>query len=91
MLSVGTLTRQTRCDLSLVLCEGLTYAIPRDESSVAFALTRWVNTTRAEYLDVVVTAGTIVSGAAVQGGVLVECDMYGVRVLVPRDVLEDVH
>jgi hypothetical protein len=85
------MTSQTRCDLALVSCEGATYAIPQDGSSAAHALHRWADHARAEYLDVVVTAGTIVSGAVLSGGVLVECDMYGARVLVPRDVLEDVN
>jgi hypothetical protein len=78
---------QTRCDLALVVCEGRTYAVPQEGHVVQ----PWVDAEQAEYLDVVVSAGTIVSGAIVRGGTLLACDMYGVRVLVPCEVLEDVN
>jgi hypothetical protein len=82
---------QTRCDLALVLYDGTTYAVPREGGAMPHALEQWAADSRAEYLDVLVTAGTIVSGAPVRGGALMACDMYGVRVLVPREVLEELN
>jgi hypothetical protein len=82
---------QTRCDLALVVFQGRTYAVPREGRAVPYALPPWPDAGDAEYLDVVVSAGTIVSGPTVRGGTLLACDMYGVRVLVPCEVLEDVN
>jgi hypothetical protein len=82
---------QTRCELTLVLCEGTTYALPLGSGAMPQSLPEWASETQPEYLDVIVSAGTIVSGAAVHGGALIACDMYGVRVLVPCEVLEEVN
>jgi hypothetical protein len=82
---------QTRCDLTLVLCAGRTYAVPHEGRALPHADPPWAHDEHAEVLDVVVRAGTIVSGPTVQGGTLLACDMYGVRVLVPCEVLEDVN
>jgi hypothetical protein len=86
-----TTPRQTRCDVVLVLHKGSTYAIPQDDSWAAYVLRRWAIASRALHLDVVVTAGTIVTGAEVGHGVLVACDLYGSSVLVPRAVLEEMY
>jgi hypothetical protein len=88
---MAAMMSQTRCDLALVLCDGRTYAVPSSDQAPPRARQPWADDSHAEYLDVVVVAGTIVSGAAVRGGSLVACDMYGVRVLVPCEVLEDVN
>jgi hypothetical protein len=82
---------QTRCELALVLYAGRTYAVPRDSRVMPDDLQRGFDDAPTEYLDVVIDAGTIVSGATVRGSALLACDMYGVRVLVPREVLEDVN
>ena len=82
---------QTRCDLALVLCDGRTYAVPTEGTDLPHASQLWAVDSHAEYLDVVVVAGTIVSGATEGDGALLACDMYGVRVLVPCEVLEDMN
>jgi hypothetical protein len=81
---------QTRCDLALVLCEGLTYAVPHEGGILPQGLWLGTHASPAEYLDVVVTAGTILEGSTVRDGSLLACDMYGVRVFVPREALEDI-
>jgi hypothetical protein len=84
-------TRQTRCDLALVMCEGTTYALPRDSGSTTRIPCTRSDASQVLDLDVVVAAGTIVSGAELEDGDLIECDMYGSRVLVPRNVLEEMN
>jgi hypothetical protein len=82
---------QTRCALSLVHCEGTTYAIPLADLGLAFALDDWADAHHAEYLDIVVPAGTPVLGADTDTNPLVECEVYGARVLIPREALEEVN
>jgi hypothetical protein len=82
---------QTRCDLSLVHCDGTTYGIPLVDLGLAFALDDWADAHHAEYLDIVVPAGTPVLGDEGSCDPLVECEVYGARVLIPREALEDVN
>jgi hypothetical protein len=83
------MTSRTRCDLALVICEGQTYAIPRDGSPIEGYLGAWAKLAGVEWLDILVPAGTEVTVA--RGGVVAECDVLGFRAFVPRDLLEDLH
>ena len=84
------MTSQTRWALSLVHCEGVTYALP-----LAGLLTPeihyWARSSGAEHLGVVVPAGTLVVSDEGVDHELIECEVEGTRVVIPRDALEQVH
>ena len=81
--------RQTRWAMSLVRCQGTTYGIPLN-GNLTLPLGDWT-LSNAEHLRVVVPAGTSIEGYFVRGNVLVECNLSGRRVLVPRDALEELN
>jgi hypothetical protein len=83
------MTSRTRCELSLFLCAGVTYAVPQDDSPGAFQIRRWSGAVGGAWLDPVVPAGTRTTVLRAHGNVLVECDLLGFRVLMPRDLIEE--
>jgi hypothetical protein len=82
------MTGQTRWALSLVHCGDATYGLPLAGGTLSPALHHWARTQRARHLGVIVPAGTCVAGVEVGGNVLVECNLDGTRVLIPRDAIE---
>jgi hypothetical protein len=76
--------------MSLVHCQGATYGIPLN-NDLTIPLQGWASADDAEHLHIVVPAGTSIEGCFVRGNVLVECEVLGTRVLIPRDALEELH